>query len=213
MKTSQEPTVQIQSNSSERIGSVSMDYYTYPVVPQPTSTDSESLVGLLRVSEGKNFMLPCDNTKSVHVACRIFSSGTRIKSKDCKYGDRPGGGVAQFNLQHAMSFRPETHFISNVCKENYLIIESWGTRSNVQEPTSDLIGISSISLHKIYTSFQEIDQINRIRGLELPVMISNGWIAVNNLLDGRYVGHLRVMFAVGFLSQINNLCRILKNPL
>jgi hypothetical protein len=189
------------------------------------SPSAEPLICYLRVPEGNNFSVPfkkyglsnipngqtqiqpSEESENIYVACRIFSSGTLIKSRMCEYGS--GITSAQFNLQHCMSFYPEPEFLKDVCKENYLILESWLTTKGKKE----LIGISSISLHKMYTSFHDGYQLNATRTLELPVMISNGWTPVNNLLDGRYVGHLRVLFAVGFKTQIENLCRILSLPL
>ena len=198
----------------------------FNITNMQNAINSENLICLLRVPEGKNFSstltmnskndsrLSCNSLTHIYIACRIFSSGNLIRSQANEYDLQSGNTRAAFNFQHCMSFLPDIKFLTDICKDNYLIIETWATtKIDGYRCQKELIGISSISLHKIYTSFQDRHQLTLSRNLELPVMITNGWIPVNNLLDGRYVGHIRVLFAVGYHSQVHNLCQILKLPM
>ena len=198
----------------------------FNITNMQTAINSENLICLLRVPEGKNFSSTLtmnskndsrhsrDSSNHIYIACRIFSSGNLIRSQAFEYDLQSGNTTAAFNFQHCMSFLPDIKFLTDICKDNYLIIETWATTEiDGHRCQKELIGISSISLHKIYTSFQDRHQLTLSRNLELPVMITNGWIPVNNLLDGRYVGHIRVLFAVGYHSQVHNLCQILKLPM
>ena len=75
------------------------------------ANQSDKIMCFLRVAEGKNFMTaPSDKNRmgsivGAHVACRIFSSGTRIQSNSFYF--KPQVDIQnqqpQFNLQHHLA--------------------------------------------------------------------------------------------------------------
>lgn len=119
---------------------------TKEIVPvSANAASNEFVLALLRVDEGRNFAKA--ECKSLYLTCRLFSeTGESISSPvcwNCKSNPR-------FELQHVVPINVGSQtFLEETCKCNNLVIEVW----EFSEPSSTMVGVSTISLHQLYTAF------------------------------------------------------------
>ena len=171
-----------------------------PTIDNHTKIEMEAakndlVLCLLRVDQGRNFSL---DTNSLYITCRFFSDAKHVSSSVAwNSNTKP-----KFELQHVVPLELEkSNFLENVCKDNNLVLEIW----NFSEPASSLVGIATISLHQLYTAFNDDDTAKKHLSSDLPLIAVNDWISVRGLLDGQIVGEIKVLFAAGLGTQLYKL--------
>ena len=107
-----------------------------------TKQESKELVlCMLKIDEGRNF----ESNQSLYLTARLFSDSESISSPVCWNAD----SEPHFELHHVVPIDTDLDFLDKNCKHNHLVIEVW----NYSEPTSIMIGVSTIPLHQLYTAF------------------------------------------------------------
>lgn len=151
---------------------------------------------LLRIDQGRNFSTEAN---SLYVTCRLFSHDKHVSSSVAwNSNSRP-----KFELQHVVPIDiNDEDFLLNTCKDNHLVVEVW----NFSEPTSTMIGVTTVSLHQFYTTFHNQSLAKRHLSGDLPVIATHDWLSVRDLLTGgKVVGEIRVLLAAGLGTQIYRL--------
>ena len=94
----------------------------------------------------------------------------------------------KFELQHVTPIETNLEFLDKSCKNNNLVVEVW----NFAEPTSEIVGIATISLHQFYTAFHDENLASRHLSAEIPVIAVHDWLSVRDVLAGMYNEHIIV---------------------
>ena len=63
------------------------------------------------------------------------------------------------------------------------MVEVW----NFAEPTSQIVGITTISLHQLYTAFHDETIASKHLSAEIPVIAVHDWLSVRDVLAGTYL--------------------------
>ena len=86
----------------------------------------------------------------------------------------------KFELQHVTPIETNMEFLDESYKNNNLVVEVW----NFAEPTSEIVGIATISLHQFYTAFHDENLASRHLSAEIPVIAVHDWLSVRDVLAG-----------------------------
>ena len=136
----------------------------------------ELVLCLLRIDQGRGFSL---DTDSLYITCRLFSDAKHISSSVAWNSN----SNPRFELQHVTPIETNIGFLEHCCKNNHLVVEVW----NFAEPTSQIVGITTISLHQLYTAFHDETIASKHLSAEIPVIAVHDWLSVRDVLAGTYL--------------------------
>ena len=142
----------------------------------PTNLPKELVLCLLRIDQGRGFSL---DTDSLYITCRLFSDAKHISSSVAWNSN----SNPRFELQHVTPIETNIGFLEHCCKNNHLVVEVW----NFAEPTSQIVGITTISLHQLYTAFHDETIASKHLSAEIPVIAVHDWLSVRDVLAGTYL--------------------------
>ena len=155
----------------------------------------ELVLCLLRIDQGRGFSLETD---SLYITCRLFSDNKHVSSSVAWNSNTS----PKFELQHVTSLETSASFLEKCCKDNHLVVEVW----NFAEPTSEIVGVTTVSLHQFYTAFHDQTLASRHLSAEIPVIAVHDWLSVRDVLSGgKIVGEVRVLLAAGLGTQLYRL--------
>ncbi|KAG5312923.1 C2CD3 protein, partial [Acromyrmex insinuator] len=180
--------------------------------PENGIKDKILLHGLIYVAEGKD--LPESNT---YLICRAFWREDKASSQICNNTKNP--------FYHFFQLVPLLHGIELLerIKDNYIIIEVYNRQNS---GIDNLLGIAKLPVHQLYIAYRDplvfphlllskvmIDYFiikcilifklyNFYFSTQYPVISVDGWVNINDPVNGKFCGKLLALVALGTAEQI-----------
>ncbi|KAG5323798.1 C2CD3 protein, partial [Pseudoatta argentina] len=156
--------------------------------PESGIKDKILLHGLIYVAEGKD--LPESNT---YLICRAFWREDKASSQICNNTKNP--------FYHFFQLVPLLHGIELLerIKDNYIIIEVYNRQNS---GIDNLLGIAKLPVHQLYIAYRDPLVFPHLLLLKYPVISVDGWVNINDPVNGKFCGKLLALVALGTAEQI-----------
>ncbi|XP_011061736.1 PREDICTED: uncharacterized protein LOC105150398 isoform X2 [Acromyrmex echinatior] len=156
--------------------------------PENGIKDKILLHGLIYVAEGKD--LPESNT---YLICRAFWREDKASSQICNNTKNP--------FYHFFQLVPLLHGIELLerIKDNYIIIEVYNRQNS---GIDNLLGIAKLPVHQLYIAYRDPLVFPHLLLSKYPVISVDGWVNINDPVNGKFCGKLLALVALGTAEQI-----------
>ncbi|XP_018360979.1 PREDICTED: uncharacterized protein LOC108759829 [Trachymyrmex cornetzi] len=156
--------------------------------PENGIKDKVLLHGLIYVAEGK--YLPESNT---YLICRAFWREDKASSQICNNTKNP--------FYHFFQLVPLIHGIELLerIRDNYIIIEVYNRQNS---GIDNLLGIAKLPVHQLYIAYRDPLVLPHLLLSKYPVISIDGWVNINDPVNGKFCGKLLALVALGTAEQI-----------
>ncbi|XP_018058341.1 PREDICTED: uncharacterized protein LOC108693737 [Atta colombica] len=156
--------------------------------PESDIKDKVLLHGLIYIAEGKD--LPESNT---YLICRAFWREDKASSQICNNTKNP--------FYHFFQLVPLLHGIELLerIKDNYIIIEVYNRQNS---GIDNLLGIAKLPVHQLYIAYRDPLVLPHLLLSKYPVISVDGWVNINDPINGKFCGKLLALVALGTAEQI-----------
>ncbi|XP_018309103.1 uncharacterized protein [Mycetomoellerius zeteki] len=156
--------------------------------PESGIKDKILLHGLIYVAEGKD--LPESNT---YLICRAFWREDKASSQICNNTKNP--------FYHFFQLVPLIHGTELLqrIRDNYIIIEVYNRQNS---GIDNLLGIAKLPVHQLYIAYRDPLVLPHLLLSKYPVISVDGWVNINDPVNGKFCGKLLALVALGTAEQI-----------